>query len=582
MDGVHFGERIPFIERMPFGERSPFNERFAKLIRGHWLDSIGNSIIVSKCTEEDELTAVLTPLIDHPEARDRVLSIRHGKLRNWRCGNANLEWADEKQQRLVWVTDDGRRSVWSRTLITPEGAVGSAFPWLLNNALPEPWLPLDVPRDILYDGARVAALLDIRQMIGPRSEPQERLTHILMDHDLHPMRGDYLIPGAESPLWQTLPVSESLRRSIAQRIQRIPHEALSQRVSWSGEAEVWVGHHKISCRARDVQALESRWVLPPKDERKPLEIARLLALYSVFDNPLSNRRSGVHLGLDPELRRQCDYELFASPLNAAVSNGRFASKWPHVEWRFGSIGAYPSVLSFLPVNSIVCVNPPFTEAYLADVMARLAELKLRFRLRIAVPIQEVPWRKKLQSSLPSAQLLKTYYDASSENLTDVLHPTLLWEDPRCPLRQQQTAAHECMSSLTAALAAPALGLGGTTAAVSAMLLPASMAAGLAPGADAAFNCPATVPAAAMEPPARIPAAATPPLPAPVRETPHTADSDSEEPLLPDPLPCQSQCVHVPVREAELEETGLALDAREWPTLSHAKEPPSRKSLRMKR
>uniref|UniRef100_A0A7S0BC65 PCIF1 WW domain-containing protein n=1 Tax=Pyrodinium bahamense TaxID=73915 RepID=A0A7S0BC65_9DINO len=380
-DGTHFRDHVPFGDRIPFGERSPFNERFAKLIRGHWLDSIGNSIIVSKCAEEeDELTAVLTPLIDHPDARDRVLTIRHGKLRNWRCGNANLEWADEKQQRLVWVTDDGRRSIWSRTPDAPEGTggSGSAFPWLLNNALPEPWLPLDVPRDILYDGARVAALLDIRQMIGPRSEPQERLTHILMDHDLHPMRGDYLIPGAESPLWQTLPVSDSLRRSIAQRIHRIPHEALSQRVSWSGETEVWVGHHKISCRARDIQALESRWVLPPKDERKPLEIARLLALYSVFDNPLSNRRSGVHLGLDPELRRQCDYELFASPLNAAVSNGRFASKWPHVEWRFGSIGAYPSVLSFLPVNSIVCVNPPFTEAYLADVMARLSELKLRF------------------------------------------------------------------------------------------------------------------------------------------------------------------------------------------------------------
>merc|ERR1740139_1631713 len=65
-------------------------------------------------------------------------------------------------------------------------------------------------------------------------------------------------------------------------------------------------------------------------------------------------------------------------------------------------------------------------------MSRLAELKLRFRLRISVPIQEKQWRKKLNSSLPSAQLLSRYYDASSEIHTDVLHPTLLWEDPRCP------------------------------------------------------------------------------------------------------------------------------------------------------
>lgn len=36
------------------------------------------------------------------------------------------------------------------------------------------------------------------------------------------------------------------------------------------------------------------------------------------------------------------------------------------------------------------------------------------------------------SSLPQAQLLHTYYDASLEHTVEVLHPTLLWEDPRCP------------------------------------------------------------------------------------------------------------------------------------------------------
>ena len=50
-------------------------------------------------------------------------------------------------------------------------------------------------------------------------------------------------------------------------------------------------------------------------------------------------------------------------------------------------------------------DPGHQEAYLADVMARLAELKLRFRLRMAVPILEAPWRKKLHSSLPVPQRL---------------------------------------------------------------------------------------------------------------------------------------------------------------------------------
>ena len=38
-----------------------------------------------------------------------------------------------------------------------------------------------------------------------------------------------------------------------------------------------------------------------------------------------HRRNGVHLGLDPVIRRHCDFELFASPLNAAVPNGHFSS-----------------------------------------------------------------------------------------------------------------------------------------------------------------------------------------------------------------------------------------------------------------
>lgn len=200
-------------------------------------------------------------------------------------------------------------------------------------------------------------------------------------------------------------------------------------ISWKGD-DIWVGRHKIRVRKKDLSTLKSRWIGSPQDERKQLEIARLLALYSLFDNPLSMRRSGVHLAVDPAIRLQCDFELFASPLNAALPNGRFASKWPHIEWRFGSIGAYPSVIQTFPPDSIVSVNPPFTEAYLEDVMMRLAELKLRFRLRLAMPIRDAPWRKKLQNSLPDAQLLRTYYDATDDAPIQLKHSTLLWEDPR--------------------------------------------------------------------------------------------------------------------------------------------------------
>ena len=91
--------------------------------------------------------------------------------------------------------------------------------------------------------------------------------------------GDYLIPGIESPLWRTLDVPESTRRSILQRISQIPTEKRSQPITWGSDNTIWVGRHKISARPRDVAILESRWLLEDT-ERKGLEIARLLALYS--------------------------------------------------------------------------------------------------------------------------------------------------------------------------------------------------------------------------------------------------------------------------------------------------------------
>eukprot|EP00401_Gymnodinium_catenatum_P004824 CAMPEP_0117548600 /NCGR_PEP_ID=MMETSP0784-20121206/47733_1 /TAXON_ID=39447 /ORGANISM="" /LENGTH=562 /DNA_ID=CAMNT_0005345561 /DNA_START=59 /DNA_END=1747 /DNA_ORIENTATION=- len=524
-----------------------FNEQFSWLIPGQWFDSIGNAIVVCAYPggQPKGFKVTVMPVMDHPSIQHRVLSLWHDPVgsafrRGWRCGSAWLELADEKLQRVVWITEDGRRTVWSRvsnsgvnggtgaatssrparsktvtrgqsacsaralemdplhhasinacnpkkglpvnagscnsiraslgTALANNEAAGAAnrrapehvrhrrrneqasrdtndgrvaFPWM-HNDVKAPVQPCgDVPDDILWDGARVATLLDIRQMIGARSEPQERLTHILMDYDLTAGK-DFLVPCETSQLWRTLQVPEGLRRNIIMRVMALPHEAMSHHVSWSGDSEVWVGHHRIDLRARslDVQALKARWIGRAGDPQLDVEMARLLALYSVLDNPLSMSRTGLHLGLSPEVRQLCDYELFASPFNAVVPNGRYASKWPHVEWRFGSMGKYPMVLSDLEVDSVVCVNPPFTDAYLSDVMERLAELKLRFRLRFAMPIQEAAWRKKLQKVFPSAQLQYKYFDASSGITTNLCHPTLFWEDPRCPVEVQEVVRQD--------------------------------------------------------------------------------------------------------------------------------------------
>mmetsp|Transcript_13003 Transcript_13003/g.23974 ORF Transcript_13003/g.23974 Transcript_13003/m.23974 type:complete len:356 (+) Transcript_13003:134-1201(+) len=302
-----------------------------------------------------------------------------------------------------------------------------------------------MPNEILLDAARVACVLDIRQMIGTRSKLQDELTELLMDYDiLHPLTdwekregGNYLFPDEDSHYWHRLPTPNTLHRNIVARVRMMSQDPLAHQLSWSGDSHILVGHHKLPVRHTDIQALLARWDLPESmphsQERRSLEMARLLALYGSLDNPLSHRRSGCHLALDPGLRSSCDYELFASPMNAAVPNGCFASKWPHIEWRFGSMGSYPSVLHELPVGSIVCANPPFTDTYLSDFADRLGELKARFRLKLSVPVREAPWREKLSDMLPTAKVLRSYYDSSDDCYIDLLHPTLLWEDPLCKL-----------------------------------------------------------------------------------------------------------------------------------------------------
>ena len=63
-------------------------------------------------------------------------------------------------------------------------------------------------------------------------------------------------------------------------------------------------------------------------------------------DPSGHRRNGVHLGLDPVIRRCCDFELFASPLNAAVPNGHFSSRLVTVTgWMTGGgLVGYPEVV----------------------------------------------------------------------------------------------------------------------------------------------------------------------------------------------------------------------------------------------
>jgi len=215
------------------------------------------------------------------------------------------------------------------------------------------------------------------------------------------------------------------------RFYSSPGERCRIGVSAPDLSEVHVGRHRVPTTPSEIRTLRKRWTGPASDVQRAASTARLLALYRALENPLTpdGHRGPLQFCLDPEKHKfsGVDYELFASPLNAKVSNGRFASRWPHVEADFGSLGSYPDVLDLIPDDSVVAVHPPFTEAYLDHLMNwSLDSMVSRFReLRLVVPVREAPWRGQL-TRLKGASFLRQLWDVAGCQMHSMGQPVLYW------------------------------------------------------------------------------------------------------------------------------------------------------------
>jgi len=289
--------------------------------------------------------------------------------------------------------------------------------------------------DAFLDGARVAAVLDARQVLGADRASQEALSHLLMDHDLlRDPSEDPVVPAADSLLWGRL--QEVPRRNVLHRLASFhAHSGGSCRAEAmeDGHSEIRVGRHCFPVTSADVQALLRRWGGNQKDVAgRSLKMAQVLSLYRLLENPLqpTPQRSSLQLGWDALERKRVgiEYELFASPFNAAVNSGHFASRFPHVEKAFGSIGAYPAAIDAIPEGAIVGVNPPFTEGYLDHVMSQsLEQLCARFRrIHLFAPVREAPWRPQL-SRLKGASFVRQFWDASALQERSLGQPVLYWD-----------------------------------------------------------------------------------------------------------------------------------------------------------
>ncbi len=189
-----------------------------------------------------------------------------------------------------------------------------------------------------------------------------------MDYDLYYVKGDdYMVPPPNSALWDRLPTAAAryICRREASRFYAVDIEdkgeepdrhCVHRRLGITlllESHEIRVGRHLLKANPSDVAHLKSRYSegldgedTKPRHERELKmysRIAHVLSLYSIFESPLADagqKRSNLQLGLDPVLRRKFCYEIFASPMNAAVPNGFFLSKFPHVEQHFGSLGKF--------------------------------------------------------------------------------------------------------------------------------------------------------------------------------------------------------------------------------------------------
>ena len=194
-----------------------------------------------------------------------------------------------------------------------------------------------------------------------------------MDYDLYYLPGDdYMVPPPTSALWDRLPTSAAryvCRREAARFYARDVEETRAKDSQVEPDRhcvhrrlgitllleshEIRVGRHLLKANPSDIAHLKARYMEGIASENKEprheqdlkmySRIAHVLSLYSIFESPLADagqKRSNLQLGLDPVLRRKFCYEIFASPMNAAVPNGFFLSKFPHVEQHFGSLGKF--------------------------------------------------------------------------------------------------------------------------------------------------------------------------------------------------------------------------------------------------
>jgi len=103
-------------------ERAQRYQENARQFVGEWKDSLGHSIIVFEpLRQHPNMAQKFAVLLCRPGSPEKALGIRCDQNDRWQCGNGYLDLEKTTLDYIVWETNDGRISEWTR--LPPNGPV---------------------------------------------------------------------------------------------------------------------------------------------------------------------------------------------------------------------------------------------------------------------------------------------------------------------------------------------------------------------------------------------------------------------------------------------------------------------------
>lgn len=152
---------------------------------GEWKDSLGHSIIVFEPLRQyPDMAQKFAVLLSRPGSPEKALGIRCDQNDRWQCGNGYLDLEKTTLDHIVWETNDGRISEWTR--LPPNGPVFFDPPPFLIEQAPALGIHIHLSRSlpwsaVVCSGLQKSADLYTAEKILPKLVETSEYCHVDAD-----------------------------------------------------------------------------------------------------------------------------------------------------------------------------------------------------------------------------------------------------------------------------------------------------------------------------------------------------------------------------------------------------------------